>query len=90
MSIPKAICLITVAHVGGGYSTLSICLLTPNLCLNSFFLKSKQAASLKLGNLKQKVVLYKTGKFLQASVAETAFKFENKKNLMYRSCMKDF
>ena len=69
---------------------LSVCLLTPNLCLNSFFLKSKQAASLRLGNLRQKVVLYKTGKFLQASVAQTAFKFENKKNLTYRSCTKDF
>ena len=69
---------------------LSVCLLTPNLCLNSFFLKSKQAASLKLGNLRLKVVLYKTGKFLQVSVAQTVFKFENKKNLTYRSCTKDF
>ena len=35
--------------------------------------KSKQAASHKLGNLRQTVVLYKTGKFLvQASVAQIA------------------
>ena len=32
-----------------------------------------------LGNLRQKVVLYKTGKFLQASVAQVEFKFENTK-----------
>ena len=31
------------------------------------------------GNLRQKVVLCKAGKFFQASVAQVAFKFENKK-----------
>ena len=56
----------------------------------SIISKSKQARSLKLGNPRQNVVLYKTGKFLQASVAQIVCKFENKKNLMYRSCMKDF
>ena len=58
-----------------------------SVCLSvntQFVFKSKQAASLKLGNLRQKVVLYKTGKLLQASVAQTEFKFENK-NLTYRS-----
>ena len=56
--------LVTLARVGGGYSTLfvcvfvCVCVLTPNLCLNSFISKSKQATSHKLGNLRQKVVLY--------------------------------
>ena len=62
--------IITFAHVGGGYNTLhvclsgclSVCLLTPISCLNSFILKSKQTASLKLDKLRQKVVLYKTDK----------------------------
>ena len=57
-----------------------VCVLTPNLCLNSIISKSKQATSHKLGKLRQKVVLYKTGKFLQVSVAQIAFNFENKKN----------
>ena len=39
------------------------------IAVNFNYLKSKQATSHKLGNLRQKVVLYKTGKFLQASVA---------------------
>ena len=38
---------------------------------------SKQAISHKLGILRQNVVLYKTGKFLQASTAQVAFKFGN-------------
>ena len=45
--------------------------------------KSKQATSLELDNLRQKVVLYMTGKFLQAHihVAQVVVsKFENKKN----------
>ena len=45
---------------------------------------------IKLGNLRQKVVLYKTGKFLQASVARVVFKFGKKKNQLYRSYTKDF
>ena len=49
---------------------LSVC--HHKIAVNS---KSKQATSHKLGNLRQKVVLYKTGKFLQASVAQVAFKF---------------
>ena len=57
-----------------------VCVLTPNLCLNSIISKSKQATSRKLGKLRQKVVLYKTGKFLQVSMAQIAFNFENKKN----------
>ena len=57
-----------------------VCVLTPNLFLKSFISKSKQATNLKPGNLRQKVVLYKTGKFLQISVAQIAFNFENKKN----------
>ena len=52
--------------------------------------KSKQATTHKLGNLRQKVALYKTGKFLQASVARVVFKFGKKKNQLYRSYMKDF
>ena len=31
---------------------------------------------LRLGNLRQKVVLYKTGKFLQVSMAQTSCKLE--------------
>ena len=46
----------------------------------SIISKSEQATSHKLSNLRQKVVLYKTGKFLQVSMAQVAFKFGNKKN----------
>ena len=54
---------------------LSVCLsVLPQNCRSSS--KSKQATSHELDNLRQKVVLYKTGKFLQASVV---CKFENKK-----------
>ena len=67
-------------HLRGRRVQYCVCLLTPNFCLNSFILKSKEAASLKLGNLRQKVVLYKAGKFFQTSVAQIACKFENKKN----------
>ena len=61
---------------------LSVCL---SVCYHKIavkfnYLKIKQATSHKLGNLRQKVVLYKTGKFLQASVVRVAFKFGNKKN----------
>ena len=66
--------------MGGGYSTLCVCVLPQNCCLNSIITKSKQVAALKLGNLRQTAALYKTGKFLQASVAQVAFKFGNKKN----------
>ena len=61
---------------------LSVCLSVcyHKIAVNFNYLKSKQATSHKLGNLRQKVVLYKTGKFLQASVARVAFKFGNKKN----------
>ena len=62
---------ITLARVGGGNSTLCV-VLPQNCCLSSIILKSKQGASHKLGNLRQTVVLYKTGKFLQASVAQIA------------------
>ena len=67
---------------GGGYSTLCacacacvcvcVCVLPQNCNLTSIISKSKQAASHKFGNLRQKVVLYKTGKLLQASVAQIA------------------
>ena len=60
------------------------------IAVNFNYLESKQAISHKLGNLRQKVVLYKTGKFLQASVARVAFKFGKKKNQLYRSYTKDF
>ena len=60
----------------------SVCVLPQS----SIILKSKQASH-KLGNLRQKVGLYKTGKFLQASVAQVVCKFENKK--LYRFYMKD-
>ena len=49
--------------------------LLQNWCLNSI-ISSKQAAALKLDNLRQTMVLYKTGKLFQASMA---VKFENKK-----------
>ena len=71
--------MITLARMGRGCSTLCVCVcvcvcacvLPQNCCLSSIISKSKQAASHKLGNLRQKVVLYKTGKFLQASMAQT-------------------
>ena len=72
-----------------GYNTcLFVCLC---VCLRSrsFISKSKQAATLRLGNLRQKVVLYEMGKFLQVSIAQTACKLENKKSLMCRSHIKD-
>ena len=49
-----------------------VCVLPQNCCLSSIISKSKQAASHKFGNLRQTVVLYKIGKFLQASVAQIA------------------
>ena len=55
------------------------CVLPQNCCLNLIISKSKQAACLKLGNLRQKVVLYKTGKFFQVSMAHMVCKLENKK-----------
>ena len=51
---------------------LCVCVLPQNCCLSSIISKSKQAASHKLGNLRQTVVLYKTGKLLQASMAQIA------------------
>ena len=68
--------------MGGGYSTLCVCVcvLPQNCCLSLIISKSKQVAGLKPGILREKVVLYKTGKFLQASVAPIACKFEIKKN----------
>ena len=43
--------------MGGGYSTwfVCVCVLPQNCCLNSIISKSKQAASHKLGNLRQTV-----------------------------------
>ena len=57
-----------------------VCVLPQNCCLIAIISKSKEAASHKLGNLRQKVVLYKTGKFLQASMAQIVWKIENKNN----------
>ena len=51
------------------------------LCYYKLLSKSKLATSHKLGNLKQKVVLYKAGKFLQANVAEVACKFQKQEKL---------
>ena len=66
--------------MGGGYSTLCVCVYYHKICLSLIISKSKQVAGLKLGILREKVVLYKTGKFLQASVPPIACKFEIKKN----------
>ena len=49
-------------------------------CLSLIISKSKQVAGLELGILREKVVLYKTGQLLQASVAPIVCKFEIKKN----------
>ena len=49
------------------------------VCVNTklvFISKFKETTNLKLG-LRQKVALYKTGNFLQASVAQTVCKLEN-------------
>ena len=52
-----------------------VCVLPQNLHLNSFILKSKQATGLKFGILREKVVLYKAGKFLQAGRIYQVHKF---------------
>ena len=58
--------------------TLCVCVtINYYCCLNSIISKSKQVAALKIGNLRQTVVLYKIGKLFQASMARTACKFEN-------------
>ena len=51
------------------------------VCLNSIISISKQHAALKVGDLRQTVVLYKIGKFFQVSMAHTVCKFENKKTI---------
>ena len=77
--------IITLARVGGGYSTLFVyvcvfvCVLPQNWCLHSIISISKQAAAPRPGNLRQTMVLYKTGRFFHASTAHIACKFENKK-----------
>ena len=58
-----------------------VCVLPQNCCLNSI---SKQAAALNVGNLRQTVVLYKIGKFFQASMACTGYKFETKKLISHK------
>ena len=71
------IIIITLARVGGGYSTLFVCVcvcvfvcvLPQNCCKIQIISNSKQATAHKLGNLRQTVVLYKTGKFLLANTA---------------------
>ena len=62
--------IIILAHMGGGYSTLCVCY--HKMAVNSIISKSKQASAHKLCNLRQTVVLYKTGKFLQANTAYMA------------------
>ena len=46
-----------------------VCVLPQNCCKIQIISNSKQATAHKLGNLRQIVVLYKTGKFLQAKTA---------------------
>ena len=57
-----------------------VCVTTKLLLQLDYFKIYKQVAGLELGILREKVVLYKTGKFLQVSVAPIACKFEIKKN----------
>ena len=71
-----------------GYSSVCVCLLTVKSWLNSIISKSKQATGLKFGSLRENVVLYKTGKFLRASVIHRVCKFQKKKNSTYRSYRK--
>ena len=71
--------IITLTHVGRGYSTLFVCaevinlwfvcVLPQNCCPSSIISKSKQATSHKLGNHRRTMVLYKTDKFLQSIMA---------------------
>ena len=69
--------LITLARVGGGYSSLClcVCVLPQNWCLNSIISKSKEATVLKHEN----VVLYKTEKFFLAKATQITSKLGNKK-----------
>ena len=62
----------------GGGTALSLCY--HKIAVKLIISKSKQATSHKLGNLRQNVVLYKTGKLLQTSMVQVALKFGNKKN----------
>ena len=71
--------------MGGGYSSLFVCLcvcvcvLPQNWYLNSIISKSKEATAFKHGNHIQNVVLYKTETFFLAKAAQIAIKFGNKK-----------
>ena len=50
------------------------------VCVTLLFeINYKQVAILKVGTLRQTVVLYKIGKFFQATMAHTACKFVNLK-----------
>ena len=72
-----------LARVGGGYSSLfvcvCVCVLPQNWCLNSIISKSKEATVLKHGNHIQTVVLYKTEKFFLVKATQIASKLGNKK-----------
>ena len=67
-NVQYLVCVCVCARV-----CVSVCPYLWSVCV------TKQATSHKLGNLRQ-LILYKTGKFLQASMAQVAFKFGNKKN----------
>ena len=56
----EGIVLVTLTCMGGGYSTWFVCVCVTTKLL--FKLNYLQAASHKLGNLRQTVVLCKTGK----------------------------
>ena len=90
--------IITLIRMGGEGTVLSLCVcvcvsvflsVCLSLCYHKIAVKFiyKQATSHKLRNLKQ-MVLFKAGKFLQASMAQVVCKFENKTN--YSSYMKDY
>ena len=75
--------IITLARVGGGYSSqfvcVCVCVLPQNWCLNSIISKSKEATVLKHGNHIQSVVLYKAEKFFLVKATQIASKLGNKK-----------
>ena len=73
--------------MGGGYSNLFVFV---RVCYHNIAVHDQNQNKLQLtdfGSLRQKVVLNKTGGFLQAQIR---YKLENKKSLMYRFYMKDF
>ena len=55
---------------------LCVCMCVCVLFAFKLISKSRYTTSHRLGNLLQKVVLYKTGKFFQTTVAQMTFKLE--------------